>query len=101
MFREELESKDFIIKDFFQTIKEIKTRSVSVQSITSCMSSTEANLLPASSSIAIEDVYNNNDEIADTNDEILIPYKRNINNNIFKTSMQTQLEEVIREKKEK
>ena len=38
MFREELKSKDFIIKDLLQTIKEIKTKSVSVQSITSCMS---------------------------------------------------------------
>ena len=46
------------------------------------MTSSEANLVPANNSVAIEDVYNNKDEIADTNDE-------------------NQLEEVIREKKEK
>ena len=101
MLREEIKSKDFIIKDLLQTIKEIKTKSVSVQSITSCMSGSESNLVPANNSVAIQDVYNNNGEIADTNDEILIPDKKNINDNIFKKSMQNQLEEVIREKKEK
>ena len=101
MLREELKSKDFIIKDLLQTIKEIKTKSVSVQSITSCMSSSEANLVPANNSVAIEDVDNNNDEIADTNDEIFIFDKKNINDNIIKKSMQNQLEEVIRQKKEK
>ena len=75
MSREELKSKDFIIKDLLQTIKEIKTKSVSVQSITSCMSSSIANLVPENNSVAIENVYNNNDEIADTNDEIFIPEK--------------------------
>ena len=75
--REELKSKDFIIKDLLQTIKEIKTKSVSVQSITSCMSSSIANLVPENNSVAIENVYNNNDEIADTNDEIFIPEKKN------------------------
>ena len=35
MLREELKSKDFIIKDLLQTIKEMKTKSVSVQSNTS------------------------------------------------------------------
>ena len=77
MSREELKSKDFIIKDLLQTIKEIKTKSVSVQSITSCMSSSIANLVPENNSVAIENVYNNNDEIADTNDEIFIPEKKN------------------------
>ena len=42
-----------------------------------------------------------NDEIVDTNDEILIPNKKDINDNIFKTSMQNQLKEVIKEKKQK
>ena len=65
------------------------------------MSSSEANLIPANNSVAIEDVYNNNDEIADTNDEIIIPVKKDINDNIFTKSMQNQLEEVIREKNEK
>ena len=64
------------------------------------MSSSEANLSPANNSIVIEDVYNNNNEIADTNDEIFIPDKINIiDNNIFKKFMQNQLEEVIRKKK--
>ena len=95
MLREELKSKDFIIKDLLQTIKEVKTKSVSVQSNTSRMSSFEANLLPANNSVAIEDVCNNNDEIADTNDEIIIPDKKDTNDNIFKKFMQNQLEEVI------
>ena len=99
MLREELKTELFIIKDLLQTIKEIKTKYVSVQSNTSCMSSSEANLVPANNSVATGDICNNNDEIADTNDEILIPDKKDINNNIFKKSM--QLEEVIREKKEK
>ena len=55
MLREELKSKGFIIKDLLQTIKEIKAKSVSVQSIPSCMSSSEAKLVPANNSIAIED----------------------------------------------
>ena len=76
MLREELKSKDFIIKYLLQTIKEIKSKSVSVQSIPSCMSNSEVNLVPANNSVAIEDVYNNNDEIADTNDKILIPGKK-------------------------
>ena len=53
MLREELKSKDFIIKDLLQTIKEIKTKSISVQPIPSCMSSSEANLIPANNSVAI------------------------------------------------
>ena len=65
------------------------------------MSSSEANLIPANNSVSIEDVYNNNDEIADTNDEILIPDKKDINDIVFKKSTENQLEEVIREKKEK
>ena len=90
MLREELKSKDFIIKDLLQTIKEMKTKSVSVQSNTSRMSSSEANLLPANNSVAIEDVCNNNDEIADANEEVINPDKKDIK--IFKTSMQNQLE---------
>ena len=58
MLREELKTKHFIIKDLLQTIKEIKTKSVSVQSNTS---SSEANLVPANNSVAIEDACNNND----------------------------------------
>ena len=64
------------------------------------MSTSEANLVTANNSVAIEDVCNNNDEIVDTNDEILIPDKKDINHNILKKSMQNQLEEVIKEKKE-
>ena len=101
MLREELKSKDFIIKDLLQTIKEMKTKSVSVQSNTSRMSSSEVNLLPANNSFAIENVCNNNDKIPDTNDETIIPDKKDINDNLFKKSMQNQLEEVINEKKEK
>ena len=78
MLREELKSKDFIIKDLLQTIKEVKTKSVSVQSNTSRMSNFEANLLPANNSVAIEDVCNNNNEIADTKDEFIIPDKKDI-----------------------
>ena len=96
MLREELKSKDLL-----QTIKEMETKSVSVQSNTSPMSSSKVNLLPANNSVAIEDVCNNNDEIVHTNDEIIIPDKKDINDNLFKKSMQNQLEEVIREKKEK
>ena len=101
MLRKELKSKDFMIKDLLQTKKEMKTKSVLVQSNTSRMSSSEANLLPANNSVAIEDVCNNNDEIVHTNDEIIIPDKKDINDNLFKKSMQNQLEEVITEKKEK
>ena len=61
MLREELKSKDFIIKDLLQTIKEMKTNSVSVESNVSRISSSEANLLPANNSVAIEDVCSNND----------------------------------------
>ena len=101
MLRAELKSKDFMIKDLLQTIKEMKTKSASVQTNTLRMSSSEANLLPANNSVAIEDVCNNNDEIVHTNGEIIIPDKKDINDNLFKKSMQNQLEEVIREKKEK
>ena len=76
MLREELKSKDFIIKDLLQTIKEIKTKSVSVQSNTTYMSSSEANLVPANNSAAIEDVCNNNDEIADTNTKFSFPTEK-------------------------
>ena len=41
------------------------------------MSSSEASIIPANDSVGIEGAYNNNDEIADTNDEILIPDKKN------------------------
>ena len=61
LLREELKSKDFIIKDLLQTIKEMKTNSVSVESNVSRISSSEANLLPANNSVAIEDVCSNND----------------------------------------
>ena len=76
MLRGELKSKDFIIKDLLQTIKEIKTKSVSVQSNTTYMSSSEANLVPANNSAAIEDVCNNNDEIADTNTKFSFPTEK-------------------------
>ena len=100
MLREELKIKIFIVKDLLQTIKEMKRKSVAVQSNTSWMSSSEAKLVTANNSVAIEDVCNNNDEIADTNDEIIIPDKKDINDNLFKKSMQTNFEKVIREKKE-
>ena len=52
------------------------------------MSSSEANLIAANDIVATEDVYNNNNEIAYSNDEILIPDKTNINDaDIFKKSM--------------
>ena len=102
MLRKEWKSKDFIIKDFLQSVKEIKAKFVSVKSIPSCMYSSEANLLPANNSVAIKDVYNNNDEIADTNDENLIPDRKNMHDNdIFKKSIQNQIKEKVREKKEK
>ena len=57
------------------------------------MYSSEANLLPANNSVSIKDVYNNNDEIADTNDENLIPDRKNIYDiDIFKKSIQKRLE---------
>ena len=65
------------------------------------MSSSEANLVPANNLVATEDVYNNNDKISDTNDKIIIPDKKDIIHDIFKKTMQTQLEEVVRGKKEK
>ena len=66
------------------------------------MYSSEANLLPANDSVAIKDIYNNNDEIADNNDENLIPDRKNIHDNdIFKKSIQNQIKEKVREKKEK
>ena len=65
------------------------------------MSSSEATLVPANNSIAIEDACNNKDEMADTNDEILIPDKKDKNDNIFRKSMQNQLKEVIKDKKRK
>ena len=83
MWREGWKNKDFISKDLLQTIKEIKANSISVQPIPSSLPSSEPNLIPAKNSVAIEDVYNNNDEIADTNDEIP-DNKNNINDNIFK-----------------
>ena len=101
MLREELKIKIFIVKDLLQTIKEMKRKSVAVQSNTSWMSGSEAKLVTANNSVAIEDVCNNNDEIADTNDEIIIPDKKDTNDNIFKKFMQNQLEEVIWAKKEK
>ena len=51
MLREELKSKDVIIKDLLQTIKEIKTKSLSVQFNTACMPSSEANLEPENNSV--------------------------------------------------
>ena len=68
----------------------MKTKSVSVQSNTSPMSSSKVNLLPANNSVAIEDVCNNSDEMADANEEVINPDKKDIK--IFKTSMQNQLE---------
>ena len=55
----------------------------------------------ANNSVAIEDVYNSNDEIANAKDEILISDKKDKNGNLFKIPVQNQLEEVIKEKKEK
>ena len=65
------------------------------------MSSSKANLVLANNSVAIENVCNNNDLIADTDEGILIPNKKDVNNNIFKKSMQNQLEELIWGKKKK
>ena len=64
------------------------------------MSRSEANLIPAKSSVAIEDVYGNNDEMADTNREILIPNKININNDdTFNKSMQKNSRKSLKRKK--
>ena len=52
MLREELKSKDVIIKDLLQTIKEIKTKSLSVQFNTACMPSSEASLEPGNNSVS-------------------------------------------------
>ena len=98
---EELKIKDFIIKDLLQTIKEITTKSISLQSIPSCMSSSKGNVLPANNSIAIKDVYNNNGK-TDTDNEIFIPDKKISMILIYsKKFMQNQLEEVIKKKKKK
>ena len=91
MLREELKSKDFIIKDLLQTIKEIKTKFVLFQSNTACMSSSEANLVPANNSAAIGDVCNNNDEVADINDEILFSDRKDINKSNLKNLDKTNL----------
>lgn len=66
------------------------------------MSSFEAKSVPANNSVTIEDTCKNNDELPDTNDELLIPDEKDIDDNdILKKSMQKQHEEVIREKKRK
>ena len=98
---EELKIKAFIIKDLPQTIKEITTKSISLQSIPSCMSSSKGNVLPANNSIAVKDVYNNNGK-TDTDNEIFIPDKKILMILIYsKKFMQNQLEEVIKKKKKK
>ena len=98
---EELKIKAFIIKDLPQTIKEITTKSISLQSIPSCMSSSKGNVLPANNSIAIKGVYNNNGK-TDTDNEIFIPDKKISMILIYsKKFMQNQLEEVIKKKKKK
>ena len=51
MLRKELKSKYVIIKDLLQTIKEIKTKSLSVQFNSACMPSSEANLEPGNYSV--------------------------------------------------
>ena len=61
--------------------------------------SSEVNLLLANNSV--EDIDNNNYEIADTNLEIFIPDKNTNDDDIIKKSVRNQLEEAIREKKEK
>ena len=98
---EELKIKAFIIEDLPQTIKEITTKSISLQSIPSCMSSSKGNVLPANNSIAIKDVYNNNGK-TNTDNEIFIPDKKISMILIYsKKFMQNQLEEVIKKKKKK
>ena len=59
--------------------------------------SSEVNLLLANNSV--EDIDNNNYEIADTNLEIFIPDKNTNDDDIIKKSVRNQLEEAIREKK--
>ena len=51
MLRKELKSKYVFIKDLLQTIKEIKTKSLSVQFNSACMPSSEANLEPGNYSV--------------------------------------------------
>ena len=46
--------EDFIIKDLLQTIKEIKTKSISVQPILLFMCSSEANLIPAKNQLLLK-----------------------------------------------
>lgn len=65
------------------------------------MSSSEANLIAAKDSVPIKANYSNSEETTDNNDKLPILNKININNSdTFKNSMQNQLEEVIKEKKE-
>lgn len=65
------------------------------------MSSSEANLITAKDSVPIKANYSNSEETTDNNDKLPILNKININNSdTFKNSMQNQLEEVIKEKKE-
>ena len=45
------------------------------------MSSFEAKSVPANNSVTIENTCRNNDEIPDTNDELLIPDKKDIDDN--------------------
>ena len=99
--REELKSINFIIKDLFQTTKEIKTKSIPFQSISSCMSSFEVNLLPPNLSVSVEDVYNNNDEIADTNNKFLFSIKKQMIMIYSKNPCKTNLKEWLERKKEK
>ena len=98
---EELKIKAFIIKDLPQTIKEITTKSISLQSIPSCMSSSKGNVLPANNSIAIKDVYNNNGK-TDTDNEIFIPDKKISMILIYsKNSCKTNLKRWLKKKKKK
>ena len=98
---EELKIKAFIIKDLPQTIKEITTKSISLQSIPSCMSSSKGNVLPANNSIALKDVYNNNGK-TDTDNEIFIPDKKISMILIYsKNSCKTNLKRWLKKKKKK
>ena len=79
MLREELKSK--ILSSETLNYKRNKSKVNLSSAHSSCMCRSKANLLPGNNSVALEDVYDNNDEITDTNEEIFIPNKININDN--------------------
>ena len=66
----------FYHQRFTSNCKRNLKKSVSVQSITSCMTISEANLVPANNSVAVEDVCNKNNETQITMTKFLFRQKR-------------------------